>query len=286
MKKLLASVLCAALAISATPISLIAAGKVMRLQAGLAMSLLLPITLAGCKNTTEAVPDLGHGYYPLAVGNAWTYAVRDSVWSAANQAIPTSTATATSFQFRETIAEIFTDAAGQPAYRLVRARRLTTIANWVDDSVFTVSATGSTLILNRGNTRTVELIFPPRSGRSWNLNAFNNNYNDTITAATRQYTAVGQPFTTGGGNTGLPPVTYANTIATANAGMATESSLLRYVSYQQVYAHGVGPMYRRRDNKASFTYTSQAPPYNQIFPPGAYTSAFTRRETLIDYQLK
>lgn len=34
MKKLLASVLCAALAISATPISLVAAGKAMRLQAG------------------------------------------------------------------------------------------------------------------------------------------------------------------------------------------------------------------------------------------------------------
>lgn len=34
MKKLLASVLCAALAMSATPISLIAAGNVMRLQAG------------------------------------------------------------------------------------------------------------------------------------------------------------------------------------------------------------------------------------------------------------
>lgn len=260
---------------------------VARLRAALATGILLSAAaLAGCKNTTEAVPDLGHGYYPLAVGNAWTYAVRDSVWSAANQATPTSTATATSFQFRETIAEIFTDAAGQPAYRLVRARRLTTIANWVDDSVFTVSATGSALILNRGNTRTVELIFPPRPGRSWNLNAFNNNYKDTITAETRQYSAVGQSITTGGGNTALPVVMYPKTITTANTGMATESSLLRRVSYQQVYALGVGPVYRRRDNFANLTYTSQIPPYNQIFPPGAYTSGFTRRETLIDYQLK
>lgn len=258
-----------------------------RLRAAWAMGLLLAgAGLSGCKNTTEAVPDLGRAYYPLAVGNTWTYAVRDSVWSAASLAMPSSTPTATNFQFRETITEVFADASGQPAFRLVRARRLSAADAWRDDSVFTLSATGSALVLNRGNTRTVELVFPPRLGRSWNLNAFNNNYNDTITAATRQYTAVGQPFTTGGGNTGLPPVTYANTIATANAGMATESSLLRYVSYQQVYAHGVGPMYRRRDNKASFTYTSQAPPYNQIFPPGAYTSAFTRRETLIDYQLK
>lgn len=258
-----------------------------RLRANLAIGTLLVATaLAGCKNTTEALPDPGRGYYPLAVGNTWTYAVRDSVWSAANISNPTSTVTATSFQFRETIADIFTDAAGQPAYRLVRARRATATGNWVDDSVFTISAPGSALVLNRGNTRTVELIFPPRAGRSWNLNAFNNNYNDTITAETRQYSAVGHAFTTGGGNTGLPPVTYANTITTANTGMATESSLLRHVNYQQVYAQGVGPVYRRRDNKASFSYTSQSPPYNQIFPSNAYTSAFTRRETLIDYQLK
>jgi hypothetical protein len=260
---------------------------VARLRAELAMVILLSAAaVAGCKNTTEAVPDLGRGYYPLAVGNTWTYAVRDSVWSAASVANPTSTPTPTTFQLRETIAGTFTDAAGQPAYRLVRARRATATANWVDDSVFTISTPGSALLLNRGNTRTVELVFPPRQGRSWNLNAFNNNYNDTITAETRQYSAVGQPFTTGGGNTGLPAVAYANTVTTANTGMATESSLLRHVSYQQVYAQGVGPVYRRRDNKAAFTYTSQTPPYNQVFPPGAYTSGFTRRETLIDYQLK
>ena len=153
-----------------------------RLRAGLAIGAFLSVgALAGCKNTTEALPDLGRGYYPLAVGNTWTYAVRDSVWSAANLASLTSIPMATSFQLRETITEVFADAAGQPAYRLVRARRAAATANWVDDSVFTISAAGSALILNRGNTRTVELIFPPRTGRSWNLNAFNNNYNDTIT---------------------------------------------------------------------------------------------------------
>ena len=257
-----------------------------RLRAGIVLSAFTLAAVAGCKNTTEAVPDLGRGYYPLAVGNTWTYAVRDSVWSVATMATPTSTVRATSFQFRETITEVFSDAAGQPAYRLVRARRATATDTWVDDSVFTISASSNALILNRGNTRTVELVFPPRPGRSWNLNAFNNNYNDTITAETRQYRAVGQPFTTGGGNTGLPAVAYATTIATANTGMATESSLLRRVNYQQVYALGVGPVYRRRDNFASFTYTSTTPPFNQIFPPGAYTSGFSRRETLIDYQLK
>lgn len=257
------------------------------LWAGLAgCGLMAATVLGGCKDTTQAVPDLGRAYYPLAVGNSWTYAVRDSAWTVATPTNPTSTPSASSFQFRETITEVFTDAAGEQAFRLVRAKRPTATANWVNDSVFTISATSNALVLNRGNTRTVELIFPPRLGRSWNLNAFNNNFNDTITAETRHYTAVGQPFTVGGGNTGLPAVTYPNTIATANTGLASESSLLRRVSYQQVYALGVGPIFRRRDNFANFTYTSQTPPFNQIFPVGAYTSGFTRRETLIEYLLK
>ena len=259
---------------------------VSRLRAGLAITTLLSAALAGCQNTTVAVPDPGRGYYPLAVGNTWTYAVRDSVWSVASPGTPTSRATATTFQFRETIADIFSDAAGQSAYRLVRAKRATVTDNWVDDSVFTISALSNALILNRSNTRTVELVFPPRLGRSWNLNAFNNNYNDTITAETRRYTAVNQPFTTGGGITGLAAVAYANTISTANAGMATESSLLRRVNYQQVFAQGVGPVYRRRDNFAAFTYTSLTPPFNQIFPKDAYTSGFSRRETLIDFKVQ
>ena len=258
-----------------------------RLRAALALgTLITAAALAGCKNTTEALPDLGRGYYPLAVGNTWIYAVRDSVWSPATQAVPSSTVTGTSFQFRETISEIFTDAAGQPAYRLVRARRPTATDGWVNDSVFTISVPGSALVLNRGNVRTVELIFPPRQGRSWNLNAFNNNFNDTITAETRQYRAVRQPYTTGGGNTGLAAATYDNTVTTANTGMATETSLLRRVYYQQVYALGVGPVYRRRDNFAAFTFTSPTPPFNQIFPKDAYTSGFTRRETLLSFELK
>ena len=87
---------------------------VARLRAGLAIGTLLgAAALAGCQNATEAVPDPGRGYYPLAVGNTWTYAVRDSVWSVATVATPTSRATATSFQFRETISEVFTDAAAR-----------------------------------------------------------------------------------------------------------------------------------------------------------------------------
>ena len=254
-----------------------------RRAALLALTAALAAGAAGCKESVEVLPEAGQTYYPVAVGNFWIYAVTDSTWSMATPSNPVSRPTATSYQFRETVTETFTDAAGQPAYRLVRAKRASSAASWMNDSVFVLSATAQSVVLNRNNSRTLELIFPVREGRSWNFNAYNNNSNDTVTAETRRYSAVDQPYTTGGGNSGLTAITYPTTVTTTNAGSATESSLLRLVGYQQVFAKGVGPVLRRRVNFAFLNYVNPSPPYNQIFPPGAYTSASTRRETLVEY---
>ena len=255
--------------------------------------LVLPALLAAglltssCKETTEAVPEMGRDYYPVALGNYWVYAVRDTIWSPANINNQRSTPRDSTYQLRETITETFTDAAGKPAYRLLRAKRANASAAWVNDSVFTLSVLPSALVLNRGNSRTVELIFPPKEGRTWNFNAFNNNYNDTIRAETRQVTVLAKPFTTGGGNSGITAVTYPVTLTTANTNAGAETSQLRRVSYQQVYAKGIGLVFRRRVNFAFFNYTdTSSPGFPQVFPPGAYTSGFTRRETLIDYHLE
>ena len=130
----------------------------------------------------------------------------------------------------------------------------------------------------------MELIFPPRSGRSWNLNAFNNNYNDTITAETRRYSRIGQPFTTET-LAGNPAKTYANTVTTTNTGAAAENSLIKRLGYQQVFVKGVGPVFRRRFYFVNFNYPDPTTG-NQVYPPKAYTSAFSRREILIDYGLR
>ena len=254
-------------------------------RAGLIIAALaVAASFASCKNESEPAPEPDNSYYPVAVGNFWIYAVADTSWTAASlqgSQVNPSVATASAYQFRETITETFPDAAGKTAYRMVRAKRLNSTAEWRDDSVFVLSATDHAVVLNRNNARTVELIFPAREGRSWTFNAFNNDLNDTITAETRQYSLVGQSFTTGGGATGLPAVTYPATATTNNTGAAAENTLLRCIGYQQVFAKGVGPVFRRRVTLAYFNYTQSNG--NQAFPPNAYFGAFTRRETLIDY---
>ena len=245
----------------------------------------LAIGFVGCKeNTVEILPDAGLGYYPVAVGNYWIYAVADTTWSTAtNQGsqVTPSVPTASAFQFRETIAGSFTDAAGKTAYRLVRAKRLTPAAAWVDDSVFTLSPTAQSVILNRSNLRTLELIFPVREGRLWNFNAYNNNSEDTVTAETRRYRRAGEPFnTTVSGTTKAYPAT----VTTTNEGTAQADDAYYVNTYQQVFAKGVGPVFRRKRRFSNFYYISSNGG-NVVFVPRSYTFGYSRRETLIEFKV-
>ncbi|WP_460619508.1 hypothetical protein [Hymenobacter ruber] len=245
----------------------------------------LALSAAGCKeNTVEILPDAGLGYYPVAVGNYWIYAVADTSWSTASgqgSQVTPSVATVNAFQFRETIASTFTDAAGKTAYRLVRSKRMTPTAAWVDDSVFTLSPSAQSVILNRNNLRTLELIFPVREGRLWNFNAYNNNSEDTVTAETRRYRRVGEPFsTTVSGTT----TAYPATVTTTNEGTAQADDAYYVNTYQQVFAKGVGPVFRRKRRFSNYYYISSVGG-NVVFVPKSYTFGYSRRETLIEYKV-
>ena len=253
---------------------------------GLALAVAaLALGVAGWKeNTVEILPDAGLGYYPVAVGNYWIYAVADTTWSPASnqgsQVMP-SVPTARAFQFREAIASSFTDAAGKTAYRLVRSRRLTASAAWVDDSVFTLSPSAQSVILTRNNLRTLELIFPVREGRLWNFNAYNNNSEDTVTAETRRYSHVGEPFSTTVSGTAKA---YPATVTTTNEGKAKEDDAYYVKTYQQVFAKGVGPVFRRQRRFVNFYYINSSGGH-VVFVPRSYTFGYSRRETLIESKI-
>lgn len=243
----------------------------------------LALGIAGCKDTVEVLPDAGLGYYPVAVGNYWIYAVADTTWSTAtNQGsqVTPSVPTVSAFQFREAITGSFTDAAGKMAYRLVRSKRLTASAAWVDDSVFTLSPSAQSVILNRNNLRTLELIFPVREGRLWNFNAYNNNSEDIVTAETRRYSHVGEPFSTTANGTAKA---YPATVTTTNEGKAKEDDAYYVKTYQQVFAKGVGPVFRRRRRFVNFAINN--PNSTVTIVPNSYTFGYSRRETLIESKI-
>ncbi|KUG07786.1 hypothetical protein [Solirubrum puertoriconensis] len=199
-----------------------------------AATLALGLALVGCDNTTEAPADLGKDYYPLAVGTTRVYQVEDRVWRN-NQITSSSTS-----QVREQLIETYRDAAGKLTYKLLRSVRPNATAEWQPDSAHTLTVNDRNLLLTRSNVRSVELIFPVRAGAEWNKQAFiaPNDPTATVGDINRRYEEVGVPFSIGGRN-------YENTVSTFDEGADPLFKIYRH-TVRQVYAKGIGPVYRER----------------------------------------
>jgi len=209
------------------------------LRRGLVGAGLLALAVTACKTETEPGLELGTEYYPVEAGTYRTYDVVDSTWNS-------NVVGVTRYQFRERVTDSFTDAAGQLAYRVVRSKRSTTANAWQDDSVMVLNASEKTVLLTRNNRRTVEMVFPVRVRETWNLNAFNANTRDTIIAQNRSYERVGESYETkSGGKTFSYPLT-----VTTKDDFGVDDELANnafyLASYRQVFAKGVGPVFRVR----------------------------------------
>lgn len=229
------------------------------------------LLLVGCRHES-VVPVPLTDYFPVVVGTYRTYAVADSSWK--NRVV-----TVSNYQFRERVTEQFTDAAGQPAYRLVRSRRADAAAAWADDSVLVVQVLPQAVLQTASNLRTVELIYPPRANKGWNKNAFNASP-DTIISLTRFYTVgVGAAYTTAPAG-GQAAKTYPTTVATYDIFSAIDNDgRLRQSGYLQVSALGVGRVLRRR---YSYYTNITNPDGSQTITPGIIQMGASRRETLIE----
>lgn len=240
----------------------------------------LAALLGSCRHETVAVPNDAE-YYPVAVGTYRTYAVVDSAWASGK-------VTVSQYQVRERVSEQFADAAGQPAYRLVRSRRVSASAAWADDSALVVQPLPRAVLLTKGNVRTVELLLPPQAGKSWNRTAFTVNgqagiYSDvvdTITTLNRHYgPAVNAAYTVPAA-AGAPAKTYDATLTVADIQpVGLNDRLLRQSGYQQVFARGTGPVLRRRYYYETFTKASNGA---ETVTPGVVQNGTSRRETLLE----
>ena len=201
--------------------------------------------LAGaCKETTYLEPaDPGRAYFPAEVGRYRIYQVYDTAWLNYAPA-------ATAYQVRERLVASDPDAAGQPVFRVESARRTDPNAAWVADSVFTLSVDARRVVYTRGTRRSVELVFPVRDTLKWNLSAYANGAAANAADTTRQYVkgTNGQPFTLPA-VPGYPARTFPKTLTTKNIGLAAPpANNCERRAYRQVFAEGIGPVYRRSLN--------------------------------------
>lgn len=198
-----------------------------------AAGLLLSLSLAACKNTSEAPMELGKDYFPLQVGTERVYNVVDRTWVGGNE-LPRITS-----QVREQFSETYRDAAGKLTYKIVRSSRSTASNAWRVDSVHTLTVGDKYLVLTRGTRRTVEMVFPVRDGAEWDKYAFVSP--DTASEPNqlnRRYQAVGASQTVEGRS-------YDNTVTAFDEGDDPLFFVYRN-TIRTVYAKGLGPVLRER----------------------------------------
>lgn len=232
------------------------------------------LLLAGCSNKDAAAPDLGNDYYPVAVGTYRAYQVNDTLWNNSQFTVPAP------YQVREAITGTYTDAAGRPAYRVEHARRATATGAWAPDSTFALSVSANAVVLNRGNKRTVEAVFPVRENYLWNFKAYQGfsslSAADTVNAENRRYNRVGQALTVPvAGGTAR---SYPATASVDDANLAAADNQCTLLGYRQVLAKGVGPVLRRRVN-LSFQVPNTGTCVRTAYRA---SSGAVHRETLID----
>lgn len=228
---------------------------------------LLAATVLGCKREVERPGPTDTDYYPVQVGDFRVYDVVDSTW--ANNVVPTPAR----YQFRERVAEEYTDAGGRKSFRVVRAKRLTAADAWRDDSVLVVSPSSENVLVTRNNRRTVDLIFPVREGY-WNANAFNDL--NGVSEENMHYIAVGQPFTA---TSGSRTFSYDKTVTVSSR--EDDGNLINafyYYRRREVFAKGSGPV--RRSTRR---FTLCDPNNGNCIPSFSFIyRGSTRTETLVE----
>jgi hypothetical protein len=177
------------------------------------------------KNKIAPPTDLGLDYFPLETGLFKVYEL-DSIYY--NDF--TGKVDSFHFQVKEIVGEEFTDGAGGRRFRLERYYRRQITDSWRISDVWSVAVNSSFASCIEENINLVKLSFPAKSGREWNLNAFN-----AEVPAICRYEFVDSSKVRAG-------ITYTKVL---RATLGGDSSLIGKKKSFEEYSRGIGLIYKR-----------------------------------------
>lgn len=192
---------------------------------------LLPILFAfllfcGCKKDTVLPPvDMGYAYFPVNPGHWVIYKVDSTNWDDFTGIVDTF-----QFEIKEYIESEYLDNEGRPTARLERYKRQNDTSAWYLKDVWVMNRTSATAEKVEENIRFLKLIFPAKSGQTWNGNIYN-----TLGKQEYEFNDVNEPYTAGN-------MQFDSTVTVLQA---NEITLISEDIANEVYAKGVGLVYKK-----------------------------------------
>ncbi len=109
----------------------------------------------------------GSGYYPLEVGNYWTYQMDQIDYLVLGN-------DTTSYELRELISDSLVSSSGEVTYLISRQLWEATTQQWQTDSIWSVRKNSRFVVVTENGRAFIKLVFPAVIGETWDGNAFNN----------------------------------------------------------------------------------------------------------------
>ena len=139
----------------------------MKIGSGITLLCLL-LLFWSCEESEAPNPDLtGSGYYPISVGNFWTYQMEQIDYLVLGN-------DTTSYQLREWISDSLLSPSGEVTYLINRQRWDELDQAWETDSIWSVRKNDELVVVTENGIPLVKLVFPVSIGQTWDGHAFNN----------------------------------------------------------------------------------------------------------------
>ncbi|MBX2901696.1 MAG: hypothetical protein KF775_18750 [Cyclobacteriaceae bacterium] len=123
--------------------------------------------LVACGDEKPVSIDWGLDYFPLRVGQEWTYAIHKTTYSYLNAPVESD--------YQQRISVIgSTTATTITTYTLQIETRTEAAGPWQIVETWTARVQGSQLIVNESNINRVKLVFPVGPATTWDGNQYNN----------------------------------------------------------------------------------------------------------------
>ena len=140
----------------------------MKIRKFLVLMTFLGCLIQACEESEAPNIDLsGSGYYPLQVGNFWTYQMDQIDYLTLGN-------DTSSYELRELISDSIVTSSGEVTYLISRQLWQEAEEEWQTNTIWQVRKNAQSAVVTEDGVSFVKLVFPVAIGKEWNGHAFNN----------------------------------------------------------------------------------------------------------------